>query len=566
MENKNFDKFIKQSLENLDGANYTPMDWSSLEGKIDADIDLNPDVEADSFDQLIEQSLENLDGQNYAQMDWSLMENKLDAELGTSNADSEIDPQVEDIYLDAVAYDHLNNFETPYNKAHWELMSARLDEEYAYRRKVILTKALEALVVLLLVWTAINQPIKKLKNSSSPLPVATIPTSTDNTNNLSQANLSQPTNNADNLLAHTTNTADAVSILNNKTKNNPESSSKNEDSNIVKEEVSSETTNSYNNVITSNSDNSSSLNLNQQTTSFVQPKRVDEVIPLAQNSFYNNPLILNNEHAQEQPILSDITPLASLIPKLIKSEKAEFDLLAGFKQKRKLRKTELSFSMYSSVDYNFIQSDFYNPSIRDWDVYQRDRYGYSGGFSLGFQIKRLLIETGASYSYISYNQRAESNIIGSFQEGYLEEQWDDAELDMVQIPLNIQYAFLMKNKWRVYTVSGASLNTAVKNNFNFHIEEQTASSRTPLEDSKIATEAASYKGLFEGGNLRNSSYLTANLGLGIERRFTYRWSLYLQPVYRHYFTLKNVGLDGFGPQNDRIHSGSILFGAKVKIR
>ena len=238
MENKNFDQFIKQSLENLDGANYTPMDWSSLEGKIDADIDLNADVEADSFDQLIEQSLENLDGQDYAQMDWSLMENKLDAEFGTPNADTELDPQVEDIYLDAVAYDHLNNLETPYNKAHWELMSARLDEEYAYRRKVILTKALEALVVLLLVWTAINQPIKKLKDSSSPLPVATIPTSTNNTTNLSETDLSQPTN-LENLLA--SNTADAVSNLEDKTKNNSESSSKNEDSNIVNEEITSNT-------------------------------------------------------------------------------------------------------------------------------------------------------------------------------------------------------------------------------------------------------------------------------------------------------------------------------------
>ena len=162
-----------------------------------------------------------------------------------------------------------------------------------------------------------------------------------------------------------------------------------------------------------------------------------------------------------QTILNGITPLESLVPKLITPEDSEFDLLAGFEQKRKIRKTELSFSMYTSADYNFIQSDFYNPSIKDWDVYQRDRYGYSGGFSLGFQVKRLLIETGASYSYISYNQREESNIIGNFKDGYLEEQWDDAELDMVQIPLNIQYAFLMKNKWRLYSVSGASLNLSL---------------------------------------------------------------------------------------------------------
>ncbi len=562
MENKNFDQFIKQSLGNLDGADHVPMDWSSLEGKIDADIDLNADVEANSFDQSIEQSLGNLDGHQYAPMDWSLMENKLDAELGTP--DSEFDPQLEDIYLDGVAYEHLNDLETPYNKDHWEIMSARLDEEYAYRRKVIITKALEAIVVLLLVWTAINQPIKKLKESSSPLPIATIPTSPNNTNNLNEAAILPQSTSSENLLADNTLTADAVSNSKNKTKNNSEHSSIIEESNIVTEGISSETINS-NNLIPSTNSTSISY-LKNQKIALVESENREEIIPLTQLSSSNNLLKENKESTRNHSIINGITPLASLVPELLSLDNPESDLLAGLKNKQKVRKTELSFSMFSSVDYNFIQSDFFNTSIKDWDVYQRDRNGYSGGFSIGFQVKRFLIETGASYSYISYNQREESNIIGNFTDGYLEEQWADAELDMVQIPLNIQYAFLMKNKWRMYSLTGISLNTAVKNNFNFQIEEQTESSRSPIENSKIATESASYKGLFEGGSLRNSSYLAANLGLGIERKFTYRWSLYLQPVYRHYFTFESVGLDGFGPQNDRIHSGSILFGAKVKIR
>lgn len=562
MENKNFDQFIKQSLENLDGADHVPMDWSSLEGKIDADIDLNADVDANSFDQSIEQSLGNLDGHEYAPMDWSLMENKLDAELGTP--DSVLDPQLEDIYLDGVAYEHLNDLETPYNKDHWEIMSARLDEEYAYRRKVIITKALEAIVVLLLVWTAINQPIKKLKESSSPLPVATIPTSPNNTNNLNEAAILPQSTSSESLLADNTPTADAVSNSRNKTKNNSEHSSITEESNIVTKGISSETINS-NNIIPSTNSTSISYLKNQEIT-LVESENREEIIPLAQLSSPNNLLKENEESTRIHPIINGITPLASLVPELLSLDNPEADLLSGLKNKRKVRKTELSFSMFSSVDYNFIQSDFFNTSIKDWDVYQRDRNGYSGGFSIGFQLKRFLIETGASYSYISYNQREESNIIGNFKDGYLEEQWEDAELDMVQIPFNIQYAFLMNRKWRMYSLTGASLNTAVKNNFNFQIEEQTESSRTPIENSTIATESASHKGLFEGGSIRNSSYLAANLGLGIERKFTYRWSLYLQPVYRHYFTFESVGLNGFGPQNDRIHSGSILFGAKVKIR
>ena len=50
-------------------------------------------------------------------------------------------------------------------------------------------------------------------------------------------------------------------------------------------------------------------------------------------------------------------------------------------------------------------------------------------------------------------------------------------------------------------------------------------------------------------------------GIGVERKFTYRWSLFLQPIYRRHFLI-----DGIGPNEDRIHSSSLRFGAKVKIR
>jgi len=100
MENKKFDDFIKQSLEHLDGGKYIPMDWSSMDEQLDAD----------GLDEAMKGSLENLEGAAFVPMDWGTMESKLDAAM----ADAEIDPQMEDIYLDAIAYDHLNNLQSPY--------------------------------------------------------------------------------------------------------------------------------------------------------------------------------------------------------------------------------------------------------------------------------------------------------------------------------------------------------------------------------------------------------------------------------------------------------------------
>ena len=127
------------------------------------------------FDRLIKKSMKNL--KDDMPSDWSSMEQKLNMK-----SDSELSPEIEDIYLDGVAYDHLKNLNVPYEPANWDKMSARLDKEYTYRRKVAFTKAMEVLVVMLLLWTGINFfPNKKAITTPTP-PVAkqqAIPTTSE---------------------------------------------------------------------------------------------------------------------------------------------------------------------------------------------------------------------------------------------------------------------------------------------------------------------------------------------------------------------------------------------------
>lgn len=582
MENKNFDQFIKQALKNLDGADHVPMNWSLMNDTLDAelgvdnfdemiqqnlgnldgaavvpmnwdamsdrlDVELGAEVEADPFDQMVQESLENLDGGKYVEMDWSAMDNKLDAEA-----------HVEDIYLDTVAYGHLNDMETPYNQEHWDIMAKRLDEEYAYRRKVMITKSLEAAVILLLIWTAVNFfPFKKINSTVQPVAEKNLPSIQSKTNN--QNEVATPNN----LFAENKDNSSNLSII-----GTPE----NADSEVIVEEVAplpSAYSIDDNNLLAINEDLS---NIIPPTT----PARIEASPFLSEGTSislikkakkYSSAMIAEdfadeNESILEEKLKVQISPLQSLLPSLLSSDEYEendYSSIPGIFRKKKLRTHDVFFSMFSSLNSNYVESDFYNDKIREWDVFQRDRYSYGGGFALGFQLRRFLVETGLSYNYVSYRQRAETNIIGSFARGFAEEQWEDAELNMVQIPLNVKYSFLLRKKWRMYSLTGVSLNIAATNNFNFQVEETTAT-RAPIE-SQIANEAASYKGLLEGGSLYQNSYLTANLGVGIERKFTYRWSLFLQPVYQHYFLF-----DGLGPNKDRIYSGNVTFGAKVKIR
>jgi hypothetical protein len=546
MENRKFDDFIKQSLEHLDGGKYIPMDWSSM----------NEQMNTDSLDDAMKGSLENLEGAAFVPMDWNMMESKLDAAM----SDAEIDPQMEDIYLDAIAYDHLKNMQPAYNHEHWEMMSARLDEEYAYRRKVFVTKLFEVAIVLLLVWTAFNYfPNKKTPTPSSPFPIAV---GTDTNSNQYNTNYLSTDLNEQSLLDNKSVVSFETTI--------PASIQDEGIKRIINEfpalvvETNTINQNAFtsiptpptsDNKITETpfSNNANSINLLNNKT------QKATFLPLEKT------LTLDEDEMLKEKLIVQISPIPSIMNSILVMDelsKGPFSLDQIIK-KKKLRTHEVFFSMYSSADLNFVDSDFYNNNKREWDVYQRYRYGYGGGFALGFQLKRFLVETGISYNFVSYKQREEANIIGSFTSGYLEEQWDDAELNMVQIPLNIQYSFLVKRKWRMYSLTGVSINMALQNNYNFQLEDQeNSSSRSiSLNESEIANEASLYKGILEGGGLRENSYITANLGFGVERKFTYRWSLFLQPIYRRHFLI-----DGIGPNEDRIHSSSLRFGAKVKIR
>ncbi|MDG2418578.1 MAG: hypothetical protein P8M17_06275, partial [Saprospiraceae bacterium] len=514
MENRKFDDFIKQSLEHLDGGKYIPMDWSSM----------NEQMNTDSLDDAMKGSLENLEGAAFVPMDWNMMESKLDAAM----SDAEIDPQMEDIYLDAIAYDHLKNMQPAYNHEHWEMMSARLDEEYAYRRKVFVTKLFEVAIVLLLVWTAFNYfPNKKTPTPSSPFPIAV---GTDTNSNQYNTNYLSTDLNEQSLLDNKSVVSFETTI--------PASIQDEGIKRIINEfpalvvETNPINQNAFtsiptpptsDNKITETpfSNNANSINLLNNKT------QKATFLPLEKT------LTLDEDEMLKEKLIVQISPIPSIMNSILVMDelsKGPFSLDQIIK-KKKLRTHEVFFSMYSSADLNFVDSDFYNNNKREWDVYQRYRYGYGGGFALGFQLKRFLVETGISYNFVSYKQREEANIIGSFTSGYLEEQWDDAELNMVQIPLNIQYSFLVKRKWRMYSLTGVSINMALQNNYNFQLEDQeNSSSRSiSLNESEIANEASLYKGILEGGGLRENSYITANLGFGVERKFTYRWSLFLQP-------------------------------------
>ena len=96
------------------------------------------------FDDLVRNAMNGIEHKRKAP-DWSAFEAKLDAAEATSDAD-----------FDATVQYKMAHFSLPYNPAHWDMMSKRIDEEFSLFRKLCRYKVIEASVLALAIFTAVN--------------------------------------------------------------------------------------------------------------------------------------------------------------------------------------------------------------------------------------------------------------------------------------------------------------------------------------------------------------------------------------------------------------------------
>ena len=72
------------------------------------------------------------------------------------------------------------------------------------------------------------------------------------------------------------------------------------------------------------------------------------------------------------------------------------------------------------------------------------------------------------------------------------------------------------------------------------------------------------EGLLEGGSIIDNGYISLNLGMGIERYMSHRWSIFAQPTYYQSLLYPNT-TNGFGPYRDKFNTMSIMFGVKIRL-
>ncbi len=494
---------------------------------------------SEPFDQIIKDKLSKLHA-DYEPSTWELLEEKLDAqEAGV--------PPMEDRQWDEIIFDKLHQIEAKQRKNHWDILVHRLDSSQELQMKVFQHKAIELALLLLIIFTLgqyLPQNVQTIENQKIEQVVAT-DKATSRVNGFTE-----------------TKNASKLSIPAQKR--------------VLKPAVPQK----QNNTITAETALPNGITVESPPATKVDAA---SAIP----SIGAKPAI--GQHKPEKPIsyifqnkpVANRTELLAALERIDLSEldyedasNAPYPLMAQMVRRR----VNLRVGMFGSGDYNLISTPLQD--IDDISLQRYDRYtpGYGGGISIGLDFGRWGVETGAVYAAKLYQPQPILYLIGNLADGYYGEGIKDIEYNIIHIPLHIRYNFINTDKWRAYALGGVGAQIIFES--SYYIADQRGfenalrilppppqrnnsvspsrepNTHTPLDDL--------YKpeGWLEGGNLKENSLLSGNIGLGLERRFSERLSVFTQPTYQHSIYYLNKG---WGLYKDRIHTMSIYTGVRVKI-
>jgi hypothetical protein len=560
MENSHelFDDEIRAKLENLrvPGA---PEGWDIFQAKLDAAAmaaDVNP------FDEMIKSKLEGTKAA-YDPGFWSLMESKIEAEADLTPSD------VEDVEFDGLIYENLNYFNVPYNPNHWDIMLLRIKQEFSIQHQLYKYKVAEIALMALIIFTVMQYfPVHgKLKFNK----VETAQTVIEDTDKVPATTIAvQPQ--ADIISNNNTTNQTAANQLETSAK---KGSRKSTDS------------------VFSNNKN---ITVVEQTSASAVLLAAKGILPTLVKKEYGGTSISDSalaaQEAAEKAVEETRTKEGQMAALLFDPfdlpvvQQAGFGLLTlesrqteQFPQDMEMpisdcawckvpKRWAFKLGMLTSMDLNLVMTP-YDAYFRA-SSYDRLSTGYTGGISFSVQRNRVGFATGLAYSSKAYEVKQNKEVVGNLLEGYTAQGLEAAQLNILTVPANLTYTFDNKGSWQWYTLVGTSAKIATINNYDYRFAPVSAS-KSPLpptvptppghESEETEEPAEPYAGAFEGGDFKRNLFLTANLGFGMERYVTNRWSVFFQPTYEH-----SLYKRGLGPNNDRIHTMSFLLGTRTTLK
>jgi hypothetical protein len=514
----------------------------------------------DLFDEILRKKLEQtappMVDEHWALLEQQLDDGVLDEEPGHAAADSKP--------IDEVIFEKLHSYEAAPNPTHWEAMDVRLNEVFTWPVQVIRYKVAELSIMFLLflfIWQVTpTQP--------AVIPHGTPPIASLQEGEKDRASVVEGMNTGGDIVASS--------------KYEPELETPSQINTIPSKEniASSQSSSLLEHIIPDENqmeESNPSLLLTSRRESVAQEMSYLEGIspPLTLPTRPLPSLPLSNTVEIIEGARSFMSPLDVISTLSFSELSSSNDVLAqvatqGLKTKKK---GVIRVGMFGSGEYNHM---VITPGLEKAREEEENRFaiGYGGGFSVGIDMGRWELETGAGYAARRYPVGF-IYVEGSLEDGLFASELRAGELNIINIPMHFRYNFIYKNNWRAYALTGGALQLAVQAGYNaVEAPEHTyippgiamqvpGPSPAPGGDNSLTRIKKESVGLLEGGAFNDNAYITGNLGIGVERYINDAWSLYVQPTYQHslhYFR------EGLGPNKDEINSLSFLIGTKVRLK
>lgn len=508
----------------------------------------------ETLDELLREKLERIHP-SYQPESWDGLAQRLDDLAGgTPPADT-------DKALDETAFERLHQLDVPYQPHHWQQMAALLDREHAGARAVVRTKSAELLLLLLLLITLANLLPDRQPRPGPIAQQAAVGAQEEASQHTRSAQLST--------------TADALQTPSHQqpaTKAGPAIAPSTAPPRAATGTTTYAVAAEAGLLRSSAPPATGAAHLPAPLAPLaLLPIWTDEaatvVFPVSEvDNAEADTDTQGSTTSQEAP-----DKLRLLLPSPLAVPAAHLELPAGQRAASRLRHVRIG--MMGAFDFNYI----FTPaiSLNNEIVGNIGRYapGYGGGITIGFTKGRWEVETGAIYSAKAYQPLPIVRVSGSVRDGLVAVGYREFLLNTLQLPLTFRYNALRSSRWDLYALMGGSVHllaqadyfVADQNSFDLNFTAPPEESAMPREAVQNIDPVGSEKagaGLLQGGSLGRNLYVSAHVGLGMERHMSSYWSLFTQGQF--HYTLLQYG-EGIGPYGDRIHSASLMVGVKVRL-
>lgn len=564
MDDKNFDRLINEALKDFQ-ADYNPSNWSQFEQKLDSELDQS----WDEFDKSIKDKIQGY-SVPFAPAAWSAFQNKLESSLHDDYA----------IELDETVKSKLDSYQVAYDDSTWPILEKKIEERKAYIRKLIFSKSIEAAIVIFAIFTFYtyfpfyHQQYKNWKNENSPMASVEEIIKQDNTT-LSEKNeslMSQRSQEEQLIEFPSTNKIIESSALKPAQKeaiNNSNQSVLREQKNELFAQVEGKNEDADSEKLAENALLSGSRKIiNSSTIPITQ-------IPTPQSTKIGHEAIrITYERtdaskemiAEASKVLQKKTRLdrRELVKPLVPGRDIAFAstndharsvTFNSFENKKK--KKIWSLGIHGSTDINYVnipQDEYTDYKQRTFEFSEKDLadIGYGTGLSINMKMGPWSIESGIHYAYKKYDPNKNYKPA----EGFSQINYKNIHMDIVEIPLNVQYRWDNEGRFRVYGVAGVAINAIAISDHDLVIPKPAFFGQTRSSSERF--EVLRVKSHFLKDDDNRETYFTANLGMGVEYFLNEDHALFIEPIYKQQFLTK-----GIGPNQDKINAVSLKIGSRM---